>query len=436
MMKFSCPGKRPQQPSVHKPFARTLVVMFALAISACSTNSFTPQNVSSSAFLERAVTQSSDNVTVRAALPDAAETEALVGIDLYDQGIQPIWLEVTNNSARPVRASLWSIDRDYFSPIEVAYMNKGRYSSQGYADLERWLKDNGMARYIAPGGTRSGLVFTHLKPGTKGFNLDLISRDGLESFTFFLALPGFVPDYMGVDFAALYDDNDIKAFDQAAFIDYLSNDLSCCATDSSGEQVGAPLNMVLVGSPKALRRSFMRGNWVETSLDVKEKIAEKQHRFESRPPDGRFYLDRADGEERVLLNIWLAPWRVGKNPTWVAQAYYRHNDLPIIEFLRENEQFQDSELLAKFVGESISADIDSAQRFIVQNLWYNQSVRRVGFVPGVAPKSIEDPGHTFDGYGYFTAGGRAVLQLSETPVSMSETEFMPFVGPAAGERSE
>ena len=108
------------------------LALFALTcyLGGCASSQYTPMAPEAVGFLERAVTLEDGPLTLRAALPDADETAALTGLDLYDQGVQPVWIEVTNGSDQGVRAALWSIDRDYFSPLEVAYTNKGEYSGE------------------------------------------------------------------------------------------------------------------------------------------------------------------------------------------------------------------------------------------------------------------------------------------------------------------
>ena len=166
-------------------------------------------------------------MTISAAVPDAEEARALTGLDLYAQGIQPIWIKIENKAATSARVAPWSIDREYFSPIEVAYMNRKKFSSAGYRDMERWFYDNSLQREIPPGASRSGLVFTNLRPGTKGFNVDVFSADTMHDFTFFVPLPGFTADFMEVDFDGLYEEAEIRELTVEELQLALETDLSC-----------------------------------------------------------------------------------------------------------------------------------------------------------------------------------------------------------------
>lgn len=63
-------------------------------------------------------------------------------------------------------------------------MNRKKFSSSGYQDMERWFHNDVMQRHIRPGETRSGLVYTSLTPGTKGFNLDTFAETTAYTLTF------------------------------------------------------------------------------------------------------------------------------------------------------------------------------------------------------------------------------------------------------------
>jgi hypothetical protein len=179
------------------------VLSLSLLLAACASRPYQASGFKAVAFTQRAIVQQQGNLTVSASVPTAAETEVLTGLDLYSQGIQPVWLEIENGSEWPVRLVKWSIDRDYFSPIEVAYMNRKQFTKQGYEDMQAWFHNNAMPRQIPASGKASGLVFTHLRAGTKGFNLNLFQQGQLYDFTFLVPLPGFQADYTRVKFDQL-----------------------------------------------------------------------------------------------------------------------------------------------------------------------------------------------------------------------------------------
>lgn len=423
-------ANQPGSQSMHRVIQRfsrlCRLLCLGLVLTGCATQSFHWHDVAGAAFLKRAKTQSQGPLRVTAAVPDGTETEALTGLDLYEQGIQPVWIQVENKSTAPARVAISSIDPDYFSPIEVAYRNRGRLSSQGYRNMQRWFYENGLKRQIPAGETRSGLVFTHLRPGTKGFIVDIYQNLEARSFTFFLPLPGFVPDYALVDLDSLYPEQEIRNLDLDELKVLLEHELPCCAADANSDLKRAPFNTVIVGTRTALRRALLRGGWLETSAASTDELVRggRQNLFRGRPPDGIFYLDRQDGSVRMQLQLWYSPWRVDSEPVWVGQVFYWNMDQSFLEKLARTEGLKGSELLALFVDTSVAADLDSARRFLMQNMWYNHSLRRVGLVSGVGASTVEHPAVTAGGVGYFTDGLRLVMFLSKTPVTVYGTKLI------------
>lgn len=417
---------------------RVFITLSLLISAGCASSAYQGAVVDTGSFLQRSITREEGPIRVTVAVPDASETQALTGLNLYDQGIQPIWLEVENASSEEARIANWSIDRNYFSPIEVAYMNRKKFSSDGYVEMERWFYENSLQRLVPAGETQSGLVFTNLKPGTKAFNVDIFSSNHASSFTFFVPMPGFTPDYMNVNFEQIYNEDEIRNLDEAQFRTVLETELSCCGTDASGDEPGSPLNIVLVGSGLAIRRTMMRGEWQEseagwqqtgpglqeTEAGLRDNATLRDQYFGGRQPDGVYYRDRADGNERIQLRLWLAPWRVNSQPVWVGQSFYYIKDDPFWVELAGQGLFKDSIFFAAFVQESVVADLDGAQNFVVQNFWYSQSLQKMGMVGGVDETTVNQPGATFSGLGYFSSGLRAVLFLSETPLGRDDVELV------------
>jgi len=84
----------------------------AFLLASCVTRSFQPVPRESVPFQARAETKTSGSVTVRAAVPGAEETEAIFGMPLYKRGIQPVWLEVHNQTHGNLR----------FAPVECEFL--------------------------------------------------------------------------------------------------------------------------------------------------------------------------------------------------------------------------------------------------------------------------------------------------------------------------
>jgi len=381
---------------------------FSLTVAACVGLPFEPQEPDAAGFLARTLVQSGETVRVTTAVPSPDEAEALVGVDLDALDIQPVWIQVENLGDTPLRVAHRSIDAEYFSPMEVAWRIRRRFGAEGRAAMERWFYDNALPRRVPPGESAQGYVMTHRTAGTKGFNIDVFRNTQAKSFTFFVPVPGFRPDYMDVDFDALYAPTDIRNVDLPGLFDLLGN-VGCCSRDDVDERDGDPLNVVLVGSPLAVRRALLRGEWQETSSASPDTELARTHRYRGRPPDGTFHHARPDGRERKELRLWLAPYRVGDDAVWFGQVSY---DMSGAFGLRA------------FLDRRIDPDVDAARLFLAENLWYTQSLLKFGVTGGIEAATIDSPWQNFHGDNWFTDGRRAVLVLSADPVAMDETEII------------
>ncbi len=381
-----------------------------LVVSGCASKAFVAPVAGSATFIERGDTQTRGTIHVTAAVPSAEETEAIIGLDLYSQGIQPVSLIVTNLGDKPARVALVSVDEEYFSPLEVAWLNRGPYSKEGRVAMERWFYEHQMPRRISPGETRSGFILTHLTPGTKGFNVDVYTVDGSENFTFFIPIPGFRADHMDVNFKNLYTADELQEFDAEGLRQTLES-LPCCSTDQSGSAEGDPLNVAFVGSALALRRALLRGNWRETASGNPDTALARTHRYKGRQPDGTFHKSRPDGSERKELRIWLSPMLVDGVRVWLAQVSYDMGGKAATE---SSETYR------------IDPDLDDARMFIMQNFWYSQSLARIGFVTTGKASTIATPRLNFHGSEYFTDGMRVVLFVSESPIALVDTEILSW----------
>jgi hypothetical protein len=88
----------------------------------------------------------------------------------------------------------FSVDPDYYSPLEVTYPFHRAFDKMYNDQIDRFFLDHAMGLFLAPGSSRSGYVFTNLDLGTKSFNADLIGDDNMvKTFTFFISVPGLRP---------------------------------------------------------------------------------------------------------------------------------------------------------------------------------------------------------------------------------------------------
>jgi hypothetical protein len=407
-----------------------LLMLGFLVVSGCAT--FNPRPMEEVPFLERAQTQDGNNVRVTAAVLSQAESKAVFAVPLYKKGIQPIWLEIENNDEEPLWFLPVGLDPDYFPPLEVAYMNRSRFSKRANRQMEQYFYEKTMGNYIAPGSVRSGFVFTQLDMGTKGFNVDLIGEDfQVRTFTFFISVPGFRVDHQDVDWNSLYSKDEIVSYDEDDLRRALEG-LPCCTTNDDSTEQGDPLNLVIIGDGIDVHRALIRSRWNETMtreavsrwkgpmvdfFEIDDPYAPVGALYAyGRPQDAAFRKTRETARERNQLRLWLSPMTFDGKPVWVGQI---------------SRDIRARDLWRRF---RIEPDVDEARTYIFQDLLYSQALAKYGYVKGVGAAPISEPRKTLFGDTYFTDGYRIVLWVSSEPISLTEVDVVDWESPAMKQR--
>jgi predicted small lipoprotein YifL len=377
-----------------------MILALAAGLAACGGKAYLYEPADSGSLLAAGETQSEGPIEVAASVPGREETERIFGIDLYDQGIQPVWLQIENSSDTIVRYAPVSTDPEYYAPLEVAYMNRRGYSDEEREAMNARFHSLAMPRYIEPGESRSGFVFTNADPGAKGFNVDVFGGGKAYGFTFLLRVPGFEPDYASIDIDSLYADEEIVDYEVDALQEPIRN-LPCCSTDQRGEESSEPLNLVLVGQGEKLVRALLRSGWRETSIEEAAGLT-PQFLF-GRQQDAIFRYETIGGDGFYELRFWKAPFRSGAHEVYVGQA--RH--------------------FYRLIGSvtRLDADVDNARNFAIQKLLYGQAISEIAWVTGKEVVPASSFWDTLIRPTYFSDGYRIVLWLSAEPVSMFDMEI-------------
>jgi hypothetical protein len=380
--------------------ASLIIVVSTMLLAGCGGRAYLYEAVDAEGLRQRAETQAEGSLTVSATVPGREETRAIFGIDLYSQGIQPVWIEVENSGTTLARYAPVSTDHFYFSPLEVAYKNRRGYSDESRQRMNERFNSLAMPRYVHPGQTRQGFVFTHLDAGAKGFNVDLFGPGQSYHFTFLLRVPGFVPDYARLDIDAIYGADEISHYS----LDHLSDALRsvpCCSSDEQDQAAGEPINIVLIGPDGDLLRGLLRSGWRETS--VEEAAGLPQEYLYGRPQDSIFQYLTVDGSSFYELRFWLAPIESDGQHVWVGQAkhYYRWLGISLLD-----------------------ADVDNARNFAIQKFMYGQSLKSLAWLTGQEVVTAGTFWSSLITRTYFTDGYRAVLWLSGTPYSALDINLL------------
>ena len=398
-----------QRLRIGRPAPTILSLLLILTLGACGAAPYRYQPLDAFDVVSRAVTQQQGRFRVRASVPSEPEAEAMFGIPMYDRGIQPVWIEVTNTGDRRGRMALVSIDAEYFAPLEVAYMHKSRFSKQGWQDMERYLYANALPRHVKPGQTVSGFVFTHASTGTKAFNLDIFyagEPPAFEQFTFFIEVPGFRPDHREIDFRSLYKAAEVQNVSTDGLRALLAQ-IPCCTSNHDGSAHGRPVPIFLVADGRDLLRALLRAGWQESSYERDENYLASADYLFGRPPDAIFRKGRDRSTERAELSLWLAPIVADDAPLWVGQ--FKH---------AIGRRYAIGE---RFLGVTLDPDTSDGRNYFLQDLWYAQSLKHWAWSESGHDVPPETPAFDFHGNPWFSDDAyRIVIWVSGEPVALTE----------------
>ena len=398
------------------------LVAVAIAALACA-GTPEPQDPGSVGFLERAQEQVENEVRVKAAVPSAAETQAIFGVPLYTRGVQPVWVEVHNGRDEFVSFLSVGLDPEYFTPIEAASLA----SSGASEELSRRFLSRGMGTRIGPGETRSGFLFTRLDEGTKTFNVDLVSAEaGITNMTFFIPVPGLKLDHQEVDWENLYPPDEIVDLAEEDLVAAIARQ-PCCTTDKSAKGTGDPLNLVVIGDLEDVYYAFIRAGWDETETIHRSSLLKTVQSFFSgseyrySPVSGLYVFGRTQDvalqkardniHERNHLRLWMSRARFEGKPVWLGQI---SRDIGV-RFTTKT-----------ITTHKIDPDVDETREFLLEDLAYSQSLAKFGYAGGVGAAPLEEPRANLTGDPYFTDGYRLVLWVSSRPVDLADLEFVPW----------
>jgi hypothetical protein len=393
-------------------------------------SSFNPRPIEDVAFRKRAQTQEEKGVRVTAAVLSAEECVAKFGVNLYRRNIQPVWLEIQNNNNEPVWFLPVGLDPEYFTPLESSFFSRFAIRQADHDEMDKYFYESGIGYHVEPGSAIAGFVYSGLDEGTKAFNVDVIGADKqLRTYTFFIAVPGIRVDHHGVDWENLHAADDLIDLNPDGLRKALTA-LPCCTTNKKGIEQGDPLNIVVIGDLKDVFYAFLRAGWDETETiyraslfkTVRSFLFGGRYRYSpvsalyvfNRAQDVAFQRARTSIHERNHLRLWLTPMRFDGNLVWIGQI---SRDIGV-RFTRKT-----------ITTHKIDPDVDETRDFLVQDLWYSQGLKKLGYVKGVGAASYDEPRGNLTGDPYFTDGYRAVLWVSSQPYALSEVGLFDWERP-------
>ena len=156
-------------------FAQRAALLGAVLAVVVGCRTFNPTPMTEVGFEQRAETQTQQGVTASIVVLTAEEAKAAFDCKLYKKKIQPVWIEITNDTDDEMLFMPRSIDPEYFAPLEVAQKTHWRWSKQANTEKKYFYYENQMPFLIPPGETVSGFVFANRSRGVRWVLVEVFS---------------------------------------------------------------------------------------------------------------------------------------------------------------------------------------------------------------------------------------------------------------------
>jgi hypothetical protein len=365
---------------------RVLWLALALSLAACATWQ-APERVDPEEFRQRATALEKDGVTVRALVLTRADGLRLLGEDIFALDIEPIWIEVVNDTKQPLTLLQSGTDPDYYSPLEVSWSLHGRLTGKINAAIDDHFQSVAFRRGpISPGETRQGVIFTNPHYQVKFLNIDILGARRFTPFSLFLPIPdedGTVQEQRPWPYAPheMTDFSEERAFSQA---------LAAWFTAASADDdslLDQPLSMVWVGRPLDLGAALVRRGYRGGELEQ-----DQEQRLYGAPPD---YVLRKSGQVGAPANwirLWALPMTFQDRPVLVGQAGAPRG--------------------GRFAGDNGDNEpaIDKVRDMVVQDMLYSGGMAKLSIMR--RPVAL--------GPGYTTDGRIAVLFVAARPRGLAD----------------
>jgi hypothetical protein len=371
-----------------------LLVLLAwiLLLPACATWQ-APAEIDAAEFRERASVEENEGVTVRALVLTQTDGERLLGADVFSLGIEPVWLEVTNDGDQALTMLQSGADPDYFSPLEVSWSLHSSFAGRKNRAIDQHLQDVAFRRGpIYPGETRAGVIFTNPHHGVKLLNIDVMGENRFIPFTLFLPIPeadGSLRERREWAYGAgeMTDFSDEQAFREA-----LDNWFASDAMAASN-QLTQPLTLVWVGRPRDLGAALVRRGyrWGPLTQDLEQRLL-------GSPPD---FVLRKTGQAGVPANwirLWALPMSFQGRPVLVAQTGAPRG----------------GRFASAVMGPEDEPAVDEVRDMVVQDMLYSGGMAKLAVFPRpVLPEELKQ----------VTDGRVAVLFVAARPRGLADVRI-------------
>jgi hypothetical protein len=373
-----------------------------LALSGCATWQ-APLSTDDAPLRARALSDEKNGVRLSATVLGPEDSLRMFGTDVTKTGVQPVWIEVQNQSDQFLWLLRSGTDPDYFSPLEVAWSAHARFGGSTNDRIDELFDRLAFPNPVPAHGTASGILFTNPQPVSRLLVVDLLGNQTLVPFTLILPVPPEVA--AGMDLLHVYRNDEIALYDDLDGLRSAIEAMPCCATTSRGG-IGDPLNVVVIGTLEDVGTAGSRRGYRRT-LGAKHSA---QQLF-GRPPD---LLIRKTAQAGAPAN-WLRAWR--------APISYRGQAVFVVQAGRPvGGRFS----AADDEPARLHPDVDEARNLLIHEFMYSGGLESLAFADGVGAVPQTQPRPTDDGSSYFTDGLRAVLFFGTRPRAFSQVKMLDW----------
>ena len=388
-------------------------------------------------FLGHSKTTTENGITVTTSVLTQEETDKIFGVNLYSKGIQPVWIDITNNTESDYLFLPISIDPDYFAPNEVAYLFQGLFGGgKIHPQLsERFNKYGYELTEIKPGKNNNGFVYTNFDPGIKYVNITLFSEETIETFVFYLVLGDARNEFNEIDFNIIYADDEYKNYNNENDFKKAIQDLHCCVQNKDNNEDVYPINFVFVGNDEDVFSALIRRGWdvTEPFSDVWRKLNSTEYFstpiFRTTPMENYYYFDRDQDvsmqksrkvnkstvRQRNEMRIWLTPIKYMDKSVWIGST--------------TRDVGTDVNKVKDFQTKKIDPDLNETRSFLVEDMVLSQSVDKIGFLSNSDPTNKDNPNINYKNQAWWSDGLVLVLLFDDLPNTIGDITYYDWKFP-------
>jgi hypothetical protein len=390
--------------------------------------SFNPKPMETAALRGPALVEERGEVRVRARMLSQAEIRQHFDTKLWKKQIQPIWIEVENNTDHPLWLLKVGVDRDYYPTSEAAYRSHRFAAPRTNQRINEYFRANELSVVHQARSTNAGVVYAGFVRDAKAFNVELLGRGTLQVFHFAQETPGFEADFNLRQVAQREAEMEARELTLEELRAELEG-LPSCTTDAGGQKNGDPLNIVMIGSFKTVLQALVRCGWHLTEPEgtgvywrtFKAFLFGKQ--YQSAPVSHLYALGRAQDvalqkprhsiKQRNHMRLWLTPYRLQGKPVWLGQ-------------ISRDTGVRFTPRMWHLSTHKIAPDVDEARAYLVSDLLLSQALDTVGWVKGVGATDANHARKNLTEDMYYSDGLRVVLLLSPELVDVQNIQRLDW----------